>query len=121
MTELENLQIWQLGIELTKKIYTTTLSFPKSEIFGLTSQMRRAASSIPSNIAEGKGRGTAKDFAHFLHNARGSLYELKTHITVTKEIGLLTTEDHDDLEKLIINLSRKIASMISHLRNQTKK
>ena len=121
MTELENLQIWQLGIDLTKRVYDITKDFPKSEIFGLTSQLRRAASSIPSNIAEGKGRGTAKDFAHFLHNARGSLYELKTHITVAKEIGMLSSKEYDELDKEMANLARKIASMIGHLRTQSKK
>jgi four helix bundle protein len=73
-----DLRVWQQAIEMALQVYKTTELFPKHEIYGLTQQMRRAAVSVASNIAEGKGRWSAKDFRHFLFNARGSLLELET-------------------------------------------
>ena len=119
--ELKDLHVWKSGVELAKKVYLKTSSFPTSEMFGLTAQMRRAAASVPSNIAEGKGRGTAKDFANFLHTARGSLYGLKTHAELAKEVGFLSSSDHEELDKGIDNLALKIGKMINHLRSKSKK
>ncbi|HAA85440.1 MAG TPA: four helix bundle protein [Kosmotogaceae bacterium] len=119
--DLKDLQVWKSGIELCGRTYLKTSSFPSSEEFGLTAQMRRAAVSVPSNIAEGKGRGTAKDFANFLHTARASLYELKTHVELAKEVGFLSSSDHEELGKEIDNLALKIGKMINHLRNKSKK
>ena len=73
-----DLVVWQKSMELTKKIYTITKDFPKEEVYGLTSQIRRSAVSIPSNIAEGKGRNSDKEFVRFLQISLGSLYELQT-------------------------------------------
>src|SRR5690242_19387804 len=84
-----DLQVWQEGMALAKDIYAATASFPKEEIYGLTSQMRRAAVSLPSNIAEGAARGTKKEFLQFLIIARGSLMELETQILLSKELGFL--------------------------------
>ena len=114
--DIENLQIWKLGVKLAKDVYLLTERFPKREIYGLTDQIRRAAVSIPSNIAEGKGRSTAKDFVHFLNTARGSLYELKTQLYIAREIEYLTEEDFSSLHKQIENLSHKIVSMIKFLK-----
>jgi four helix bundle protein len=75
-----DLQVWQRSMDLARNVYALTNSFPGSETFGLTSQFRRAAVSVPSNIAEGRGRLTDKSFAVFLAQARGSLYELETQI-----------------------------------------
>ena len=116
MMDIENLQIWKLGVKLAKDVYLLTERFPKREIYGLTDQIRRAAVSIPSNIAEGKGRSTAKDFVHFLNTARGSLYELKTQLYIAREIEYLTEEDFSSLHKQIENLSHKIVSMIKFLK-----
>jgi four helix bundle protein len=71
---------WQKAIALVTSIYAATRTFPKEEIYGLTSQMRRAAVSIPSNIAEGQGRGSTNEFIHFLGTAKGSLFELQTQV-----------------------------------------
>ena len=114
--DIENLQIWKLGVKLAKDVYLLTERFPKREIYGLTDQIRRAAVSIPSNIAEGKGRSTAKDFVHFLNTARGSLYELKTQLYIAREIEYLTEEDFSSLHKQIENLSHKIVAMIKFLK-----
>jgi len=116
MMDIENLQIWKLGVTLAKDIYLLTEKFPKTEVYSLTDQIRRAAVSIPSNIAEGKGRSTAKDFVHFLNTARGSLYELKTQLYLAREIAYLTEEDFSSLHKQIENLSHKIVAMIKFLR-----
>ena len=114
--DIENLEIWRLAVSLAKDVYVITDKFPKREVYCLTDQIRRAAVSIPSNIAEGKGRSTAKDFVHFLNTARGSLYELKTQLYIAREIAYLTEEDFSSLHKQIENLSHKIVSMIKFLK-----
>jgi len=116
--DIENLQIWKLGVTLAKDIYLLTEKFPKSELYGLTDQIRRAAVSIPSNIAEGKGRSTAKDFVHFLNNARGSLYELATQLYIACEIGYVRESDFSSLQKRIEDLSHKIVAMTKYLRSK---
>ncbi|MCK5027197.1 MAG: four helix bundle protein [Candidatus Pacebacteria bacterium] len=82
----KDLIVWQRSMELVKEIYKETAKLPKAEIYGLVSQMRRCAISIPSNIAEGKKRGTRKDYVHFLRIANGSASELETQIIITKDI-----------------------------------
>lgn len=82
MGSFRELQMWQLGIELTDAVYDLTASFPKQELFGLSSQMQRAAVSVPANIAEGHGRSSTKDFLRHLSYARGSLAELQTLVEI---------------------------------------
>ena len=82
----KRLECWKKGIQISKEIYRITDCFPKVEQFGLTSQMRRASVSIPSNIAEGAARHTSKEFTQFLYNAQGSLSELDTQLTIALEI-----------------------------------
>ena len=117
---LNNLEVWRQSVELAKKIYIVTKDFPQSEIYGLTSQMRRAAISIPSNIAEGKGRSTAKDFVHFLHLAQGSLYEISTQVVIAHEIGFLSKDIHDDLCEQIRSIETMIRGLIFSIRNEKK-
>ena len=114
--DIENLEIWRLGISLAKDVYVITEKFPRREVYCLTDQIRRAAVSVPSNIAEGKGRSTAKDFVHFLNTARGSLYELTTQLYVAREIGYLSEEDFSSLHKRIEDLSHKIVAMSKYLK-----
>jgi four helix bundle protein len=85
----QELIVWQKAMELTKAVYNATQSFPKEEIYGLRSQMRRAAVSIPSNIAEGQGRGSAREFLHGLRIARGSLFELESQIILGHQLSLM--------------------------------
>ena len=84
-----DLVVWQKAVELVTEIYRLTQTFPKEEMFGLMSQMRRAAVSIPSNIAEGHGRLSRKEYIYFLGNARGSLAELETQLTIGNNLGYI--------------------------------
>jgi four helix bundle protein len=102
----------QFAMELAEKCYQTTRIFPKEELFGLTSQIRRAASSIPSNIAEGQGRDHTKEFLNHLSIARGSLMELETHLILSQRVGLL---EQAELESLLA-LSDRTSRMLSGLR-----
>src|SRR5690242_12977373 len=83
----EDLEVWQLSMDLVYDIYDLTKPFPQHEIYSLTNQMRRAAVSTPSNIAEGKGKASDKDFAAFLGHARGSLHELHTQVLIANHLG----------------------------------
>jgi four helix bundle protein len=89
MSNYKNLDAWKLSMELVKDIYLLTKSYPKEELFALCSQTKRAAISIPSNIAEGLGRQYKKDTLQFLHIARGSVYELETHLNVALMVEII--------------------------------
>jgi len=89
-----DLLIWQKGIQLTVLVYQLSKTFPREDLYGLTSQMRRAAVSIPSNIAEGAGRLNTPEFRQFLGIARGSSFELQTQLTIAKELGFGLKRGH---------------------------
>lgn len=93
MHRYKDLQIWKLAFDLSKEVYRVTREFPKEEIYGLTNQIRRASVSIFSNIAEGSGRGTDKDFRNFLFNALGSLREVEAQLLFAKDIGYLKSDN----------------------------
>ena len=120
MHNFNNLKIWQLAIELAKEIYRTTESYPKEEIYALISQMQRAAVSIPSNIAEGAGRETDKDFSHFLSIALGSSFELYTQIVLSKEIGYIDHTQTEKLQKMTIELQKMISAYKKKIDNNTQ-
>jgi four helix bundle protein len=111
----KNLRVWQEAMRVAKEIYKITRTFPESEKFGLTSQLQRAAVSIPSNIAEGSGRNTKKDFAHFLGQARGSLYEVITQLEICVSIGILKLEQISKLLNECESLSKQLNALISSL------
>ena len=113
----KNLQVWKKSIILVKDIYLITRNFPKEELFGLTSQLRRAAVSIPSNIAEGSGRDSKKDFVRFLYVAIGSASEIETQLIICHELGLLNGKDFDCL----ISKVHEIIRMATTLANNKKK
>src|SRR5450755_5060071 len=92
LSTYRDLIVWKKSVELVTEVYAITKGFPRDEIYGLTSQLRRSAVSVPSNIAEGQGRATKGEFVQFLANARGSLYELKTQTLIAKELGFLSPE-----------------------------
>jgi len=101
MKDFKNLKIWQKGINLVVDVYKTSQKFPKEELYGLTSQMRRSAISIPSNIAEGSGRNSDKDFSRFLDISLGSSFELETQIIIAYKLSFL---DDEEFEKLSNNI-----------------
>ena len=115
MHNYNNLQIWQQAMDLVEDIYKLTASFPIEEKFSLVSQMTRAAVSIPSNIAEGAGRNSDKDFAHFISIAIGSLYELNTQIVLSERLGYINQSQSQELQKKLDNLQRKSVSFKSKL------
>jgi four helix bundle protein len=97
ISSYNDLVVWQKSVELVTKIYKATSTFPREETFGLASQLRRSAVSIPSNIAEGQGCATKGEFVQFLANARGSFFELKTQVHIAEALGLLTSEHAEQL------------------------
>jgi four helix bundle protein len=117
MKNFRDLEVWQKSHQLVLGIYRETESFPKTELFGLTSQMRRCSASIPANIAEGCGRSNNGDFHRFLQNAMGSGSELEYHLILAGDLGYLAPEAgavlHRKLasvKQMLVKLSRKVAT-----------
>jgi len=115
MSTFKNLLIWQKSMTLVTKTYETTQLFPKEELFGLTSQIRRCAVSIPSNIAEGYGRGSNKEYHRFLTISMSSLFEFQTQIEIARNINYLNENDFNklyensrELEVMMVSLIRKV-------------
>ena len=111
-----DLLVWQKGIDLVVEAYRATAQFPKSELYGLTSQIRRAASSIPANIAEGYGRGSRKEYVQFLTVAQGSLKELETHLIVSEKLSYVTAAQTKRLLSETDELGRMLGSLIRKLK-----
>ena len=109
--------VWQKSVILVKEVYLVTEKFPKSEIYGLTSQLRRAAISIPSNIAEGYGRRSKKEFSHSCAIAYGSALEVETQIILSKELNFLKPEDCVLLENILGEVLKMLNSMILKIKN----
>lgn len=116
MKDFRNLAVWERSHKLTLLIYAATKSFPKEEMFGLTSQIRRACSSIPANIAEGCGKGTDADFSRFLQIAFGSACELEYHLMLSHELSYLPASQYAVLNDELISIKRMLASLISKLK-----
>ena len=108
MRAFSNLSIWQKSHSLTLKIYHITQSFPKEEVFGLTSQMRRSASSISTNIAEGCGRGSNPQFRRFLDFSIGSSSELEYQVILSKDLQYISENIFNELESLVIEVRKMI-------------
>ena len=106
---------WKKGIDLVTDIYRLTQKFPKQEIYGLTSQIRRAAVSIPSNIAEGQGRMSRGEFKQFLGHARGSVFELESQILIARNLNYLTTEESEFMLGRITELGRILNGLLNSL------
>lgn len=114
----EKLQIWQKAMDLARRVYAHVKNFPKEEMYGLCSQMRRAAVSIPSNIAEGSQKGGNVEFAHFILISRGSLAELDTQLILSRDFGYISVADAASLRKEIDELSRMLHSFHSKLKTR---
>ncbi|PJF25466.1 MAG: four helix bundle protein [Phototrophicales bacterium] len=114
----KELQVWQRSIGLAVEVDKASASFPTDERFGLISQMRRAASSIPANIAEGWGRGTTNEYVQFLFIARGSLMELETHLILSNRLSFLSTDLLTALQAEITRVGKMLNALIASLRNR---
>ena len=115
MKSFREFDVWKLAMDLTDRVYDIVKTFPAEERYALGDQLRRAVVSIPSNIAEGFGRDSHKDFAHFLSQARGSLYEVDTQLEIASRCGYCKP-DPETID-LITNVSKLLASLSRHLRN----
>lgn len=113
--DYRDLVVWQKAIDLTVCIYKLTSSLPKEEVYGLSSQMRRASVSVASNIAEGRGRLNPAEFRQFLGLAQGSTYELETQLLVAKKLGLTNLELIEEAASLSSEVSRMLTSFIRTL------
>ncbi|MBL1221220.1 four helix bundle protein [Chryseobacterium sp. L7] len=111
----KNLNIWKLAIELADEIYAVTDSFPKSEEFGLKSQLRRCTVSVASNIAEGSSRSSNKDFNRFLEISLGSLYELQTQVIISSNRSYFESSKNEIIENKITELQRMISGFQKNL------
>jgi four helix bundle protein len=109
------LKVWQVAIELSLTIYELTADFPKHEIYGITSQMRRAAVSIASNIAEGSARGTRRDFRQFVLIAKGSTCELQTQLLIAQRLGYANLERFSDAEQQVQNVAQMLSGLSKYL------
>jgi len=114
-----DLIVWQKSMDLTKEVYVLTKDFPKEEMFSLVSQIRRCAISIPSNIAEGRGRGGDKEFIRFLQISLGSLYELQTQLELALSFNYIT--NIDKINNLSIEIEKMLNALITQKRQNNAK
>jgi len=121
MRDFKKIQVWKKAHELTLRLYKVTATFPKEELYGLTSQIRRASASIPANIAEGCGRDTQAELAHSIHIASGSASELEYHLLLAHDLGYIDVETYPDLEKTVIEIKRMLYGFEKTVRSNIKK
>ena len=114
-----DLKVWQEGMELAEKCYLVSRNFPKEELYGMISQIRRAYASIPANIAEGHGRKTRKEYIQFLYIAQGSLKELETHLMLSKRVQLSPSDVINSLLNQCELVGRLLSALIRALENKT--
>ncbi|MDP1663006.1 MAG: four helix bundle protein [Phycisphaerales bacterium] len=110
-----DLRVWQAAFALSVEVYQLTAVFPKSEQFALTSQLRRSSISVPSNIAEGYGRGSRADYLRFLKIARGSLYEMETQLRLAEAVGFAKSGALRKVEPLVIDCAMLLAGLVRRL------
>ena len=117
MQDFRKLKVWQRGHKLTLAVYQATVKFPKEELYGLTSQIRRASASIPANIAEGCGRGGKAELARYLQVAMGSASEVEYHILLARDLGLFEGPQHNELQAIVTEVKRMLSSLIAKVRS----
>jgi four helix bundle protein len=117
MSTYKELDVWQLSVDLAVEVYKVVSNFPKYETYGLVDQIKRCSVSIASNIAEGSGRATNKDFAHFLSIANGSACELETQLIISHRVGFLDKNKMEELNLMILRISK----MLTKLRQSLQK
>ncbi|MEO7137140.1 MAG: four helix bundle protein [Gemmatimonadales bacterium] len=111
MGDFKKLEVWQVAHRVTCEVYQATASFPKTETYGLTAQLRRSAASIPANIAEGCGRGGDVEFSRFVRISLGSATELEYHLLLSREIGLLTVSAYASLSGQVLRVQGMLAGL----------
>ena len=111
----QDLIAWQKAMDLVELVYTATRTFPREELYGLTSQIRRAAVSIPSNIAEGQGRTSTKEFQHFLSIAHGSIREVETQVMIAQRLGYIAPKQEQDLLRSAAEVGRLTKGLLNAL------
>jgi four helix bundle protein len=116
MRDFKELKVWQKSHQLTLALYKMTASFPREEIYGLTSQIRRSCSSVPANIAEGCGRNGKAEFARFLHIAMGSASELEYHLLLARDLELLNAVDYECSAQEVSEVKRMLTAFIKKLK-----
>ena len=114
---LRDIKAWQKAIELMVEIYSSTRSFPREEVYGLANQLRRAAASVPSNIAEGKDRCTDKEFLPFLHHARGSVFEVEVQLAIAGRLGYPTQADEQRIRTQAGEIARMLNGLIKAIKS----
>lgn len=114
----KDLRVWQQSIEMVTSIYLMTQSFPKEEMFGLVSQLRRASVSVPSNIAEGYARGTDKEKLHFLRISSGSMSEVETQLMLSLNLGYIDQEKYNELSEIVTSVWKQLNSLISSIKKR---
>ena len=113
-----DLQVWQRSMKLVTNVYQLTRSFPSDEQYGLSAQIRHCAVSIPSNMAEGYGRGTTNDYVRFLRISMGSMYELQTQLEIALSLGYATEDAFNPLYNETRDIERMLSALISKLKTQ---
>lgn len=116
MAHFKELLVWQKSINFVTEVYKETESFPKTEVYGLISQIRRAAVSIPSNISEGNSRRSVPDYLQFLRISRGSCTEVETQLIISKNLGFLNEKNYLKLNQDIIEISKMLNGLINSLK-----
>lgn len=120
MESYRELKVWEQAMDLAVACYETTKTFPQEELFGMTSQIRRCASSIPANIAEGWGRQSTGDYIKFLRVAQGSLKELETHLVLCNRVGLMDTKQLQELDSHTTSIGKMLAALIRSLQQKAQ-
>lgn len=116
MQNFHDLKVWEKAHQLTLDVYKATRDFPREELYGLTSQVRRATSSIPANIAEGCGRNTGNELRRFLEIAMGSASEVEYHLLLARDLGFLTPDVHGELNSRTCEIKRMLSAFIQKLK-----
>ena len=114
----KDLRVWRQSIELVTAIYQITKTFPREELFGLVSQLRRAAVSVPSNIAEGYARGTDRERLHFLRISSGSMSEIETQVMLSLNLGYITQDSYEELSENVTSVWKQLNALISSIKKR---
>jgi len=117
---VQDLEVWRVAIEIVKDVYAMTRSWPREELYGLTSQSRRAAVSVPANLAEGAGRNNAGDFSRFAQIALGSIYELDTLLEIAAQLGYASPPEVVGFRDRLCSLARRTSSLIRYQQSKRR-